>query len=268
MGYRFFMTIKITTIITSLNTENFISRAIESFLAQNYDNKELIIVDGKSTDSTHQIIKSYLNNNPGIIKMVTQEGTGLSNARNIGIKVASGDIIGFLGADDLLDKDIFEKMANYSQLTENYDVIYFNSYIISKNEITFNNSASRNFTKKNLLKFPPIAPGEAFYYKKHIFNDFQFNENNLCTSDYEFNMALVSSRKHVFFPINETGVYWINYGNNISSKYYKEQRYETIAVMLKYCSKFSDYKKVILYNLKNLIKFNKNVLEAYRRIMK
>lgn len=50
--------IKITTIITSFNSENWISGAIDSFLVQDYDDKELIIFDGISTDGTHKIIKN------------------------------------------------------------------------------------------------------------------------------------------------------------------------------------------------------------------
>ncbi len=159
-------------------------------------------------------------------------------------------------------------MSYYSLINYNYDVIYFNSYIIASDQITLNQSAAIKFTPKNLRKFPPIAPGEAFYYKKHIFDKFSFNEKNSCTCDYEFNMALVTSNnKYLFYPINEVGVFWINRSNdNISSRYKKIQRYETIAIMFKYCRNFKDIRKVIMLNLKNIFKYNFNILKCYNNI--
>ena len=87
--------------MTSFDTVDSISGSIESFLSQLYPNKELIIVDGKSKDSTHQIIKSYQEKHPNLIKWVNEKDKNLHHARNIGVKAATGDIIGFLGADDV-----------------------------------------------------------------------------------------------------------------------------------------------------------------------
>lgn len=124
------MAIKITTIITSLNTKETIAHAIESFLQQDYEHKELIIVDGKSTDGTCDIIRKYINLYPKLIIWINSSDTGIHNARNIAVRVATGDIIGFLGADDLLHKDIYTKLSYYSLINYNYDVIYFKFMLI------------------------------------------------------------------------------------------------------------------------------------------
>ncbi len=258
----------ITTVITSLNMENSIADSIKSFLEQDYPYKQLVIVDGKSTDNSHEIIADFVNKHQDIITWVKEYDKNLSDARNIAIKHTKGNIIGFLGADDLLCKGIFTKIAEFTKIADHYDAIYFNSYIIAKNEIVFRNSATIEFNKRNLRKLPPIVPGEAIYYKKELFDCHKFNEKNPNTLDYEFNMDLVTANKnYIFCPLNETGVYWINKnGHNISSIHGKEQRYETIAIMFKYCKRYSDYKKIIGYNLKNILKNYRNIKNAYNKI--
>ena len=85
-----------TVIIPLHNKEKHIERAIESVLKQKYRNFELIIVDDGSTDSSTDKIKHYGNS----IKIIVQKNTGVSSARNTGIKHANNEFIAFLDADD------------------------------------------------------------------------------------------------------------------------------------------------------------------------
>ena len=82
----------------SLNSADFIEDAIESVLAQDYKNVEYIIIDGASTDGTLDIIEKYKNK---IAKIVSEPDKGIYDAMNKGIKIARGDIVGFLNSDDL-----------------------------------------------------------------------------------------------------------------------------------------------------------------------
>ena len=74
-----------------------LEQAIRSVLAQSYDNIEFIIVDGGSTDGTLEIIRRY---NDRIDQWVSEPDRGLYDAMNKGIALSSGDLIGFLNADD------------------------------------------------------------------------------------------------------------------------------------------------------------------------
>lgn len=225
---------KISVIITAFNGANYIKTAIESFLDQDYDNKELVIIDGISTDGTHEIIAKYVDKFPQTIKWIKEKDCGISNARNIALKYVTGDIIGFLGCDDILHKNFFKEFAYYATLNPNFDVAYFNSYCIGFSN-AFSNSADIRFTKRNLIKHCPIASGESFYYRSKIFESHRFNEKNRYSMDYELNMALVSSQqKYLFFPISITAVFNQDIGNNISSSSALKQRLETVAVQLKY----------------------------------
>ena len=87
----------ITIITVVKNSAPTIEKCIRSVLEQNYDKIEHIIIDGKSNDGTTKILKKYKNK---INKIVIQDDKGIWDAMNKGVEIASGDIIGFLNADD------------------------------------------------------------------------------------------------------------------------------------------------------------------------
>ena len=90
---------KISIITVTKNSQKYLKENIESVLNQNYKNYEHIIVDGNSSDNTLKIIESFKNK----IKLIKNyNDRGLYHAMNVGIKNASGDIIGILNSDDML----------------------------------------------------------------------------------------------------------------------------------------------------------------------
>ena len=79
------------------NAEDTISDTIQSVLSQDYEDVEYIIVDGKSTDRTLEIIQTIKNG----IQLISEKDQGIYDAMNKGINIASGDVIGILNADDV-----------------------------------------------------------------------------------------------------------------------------------------------------------------------
>ena len=108
---------KISVIIPVYYTNpEFLQKAINSVLNQTYKNIEVIIVNDGSTDNnTLNFLKTLNNKN---INIINQENKGAGGARNTGINSATGDYIGFLDADDWLDKNFYEVLLN---LCENND---------------------------------------------------------------------------------------------------------------------------------------------------
>ncbi len=259
---------RISVIITTFNAAKFLPKAIESFLEQNYDDKELLILDDISTDGTHEIIASYQQKFPQFIKWIKEKDFGISNARNIALKHVNGDVVGFLGADDFFHKNFFEEMEYYAKNNPKFDVIYFNNYCVGLSS-SFDASSTISVTRRNLIKHCPIGSGESFYYRREIFNSLRFNEKNFYCMDYELNMSLVSSKKpngekYLFYPVNVTAVFNGNDGKNISSANSLKQRLETVAVQIKY-SKCLQEKLQVLGRAKKIIL--KNFCE-FRKISK
>ena len=86
---------KISVVTPTLNCGQFIRDCIESVLAQNYENFEHIIVDGGSADGTVDVLREYPH-----LTWVSEPDDGEVFALNKALKIASGDIIGWLNADD------------------------------------------------------------------------------------------------------------------------------------------------------------------------
>jgi glycosyltransferase involved in cell wall biosynthesis len=108
MGFR------ISIVTATLNRKEFIGRCIESIAAQPYPDKEHIIVDGGSTDGALEIIQEYAARYPHI-KWRSGRDSGISDAFNKGLAMATGDAIGVLGDDDFCEPDIFAMVAEEFQ---------------------------------------------------------------------------------------------------------------------------------------------------------
>ena len=94
------------SIITPVrNGERFLVSCIESVLSQSYPDVEHIFVDGRSTDGTLTILAEYSKTHPDRIKYVSGYDNSIGEAWNKGLRMATGDVFGWLGADDILYPD-------------------------------------------------------------------------------------------------------------------------------------------------------------------
>jgi len=87
----------VSVVMPTYNCEDFVKEAIDSVLAQDLEDVELIVIDDGSTDSTRSIIESFGTS----VRAVSQKNAGAAAARNHGIRLARGKYISFLDADDL-----------------------------------------------------------------------------------------------------------------------------------------------------------------------
>jgi glycosyltransferase involved in cell wall biosynthesis len=101
----------ISIIVPVYNMESYLDRCMSSILNQTYKNLEIILVDDGSTDSSPKMCDDYaIKDNR--IKVVHKENGGLSDARNAGLKIATGNYIGYVDSDDWIELDMYERMYN------------------------------------------------------------------------------------------------------------------------------------------------------------
>jgi glycosyltransferase involved in cell wall biosynthesis len=118
---------KISVIIPVYNAEKFLSRCLESIISQDYKNLEIICVDDGSTDESLNLINYYANKDSRI-KIISQFNQGAAQARNKGIKQATGDYISFIDADDYIAQGLYSLFAK--QIADgDIDIFMFNGSI-------------------------------------------------------------------------------------------------------------------------------------------
>ena len=100
----------ISVIIPTYNQAQFIEEAVESVLGQSYRNLEIIVVDDGSTDNTKDILRSYIEKKK--IHYFYQENSGVSSARNMGVRVSHGEYISFLDSDDFWAAEHLQQLLN------------------------------------------------------------------------------------------------------------------------------------------------------------
>ncbi|MDO4190908.1 MAG: glycosyltransferase, partial [Bacteroidales bacterium] len=121
----------VSIITVCFNAEKTIEQTIQSVINQTYSNIEYIIIDGKSTDSTLNIVSKYKDN---IATIISEPDNGIYDAMNKGIKLSSGELIGIINADDWYEKDAVKIMVNKYLSTENKDnSLYYGMIRIWKN---------------------------------------------------------------------------------------------------------------------------------------
>ena len=113
--------LKISVITVTKNSEKFLEENINSLKNQTYKNFEHIIIDGKSTDRTIEIIKK---NRDKIGYWISEPDRGLYDAMNKGIEASTGDIIGILNSDDIYFPDALKIVNNYFSDEENLDFLF------------------------------------------------------------------------------------------------------------------------------------------------
>lgn len=114
----------ISIIVPVYNVETYLQECLDSLINQTYQNIEIIIVNDESPDNCLQIIEDYARKD-NRIKYIDQKNTGLSGARNAGIKLSTGDFIMFVDSDDWIDVDCLEQMSKYAM---NHDLVIASYY--------------------------------------------------------------------------------------------------------------------------------------------
>jgi len=104
---------KISIVIPSYNKVKYIRETLESIVSQKYPNLEIIIQDGGSTDGTVEIIKQFAKEHPKIVKWDSKKDKGQVDAINVGLKKATGDILCFINADDIYERESLNKVGKH-----------------------------------------------------------------------------------------------------------------------------------------------------------
>jgi len=196
------MSIKISVITASYNNIATVSDTYHSLREQTYSNIERIWIDGASSDGTKELLESLYNSNNGVF--ISESDKGIYNALNKGIKLATGDVVGFLHADDTFnDKHCIECIAKIFSDPE-VQVVYGDLVYVKKDSTSevVRRWKSKKFNK-SLLKSGWMPPHPTLYIRREIYQNLGgFDENYKISSDYDFilKLFLIPNLKIIYLP--------------------------------------------------------------------
>ena len=180
---------KVSVIVPIYNVEKYLEKCINSLLSQTLEDIQIILVNDGSKDNSGNIAKEYEKNNKNRVIYVEKENGGLSDARNYGLKYATGDFIAFLDSDDYIEKNAYEEMYNKA-IEENVDYVECDFIWEFPNKIRVDKQYPYK-NKKEMLSFVRVVAWNKLIKRQLITdNNLEFPKG-LRYEDVEFTYKLI-----------------------------------------------------------------------------
>ena len=180
---------KVSVIVPIYNVEKYLEKCINSLLSQTLEDIQIILVNDGSKDNSGNIAREYEKNNKNRIIYVEKENGGLSDARNYGLKYATGDFIAFLDSDDYIEKNAYEEMYNKA-IEENADYVECDFIWEFPNKIRVDKQYPYK-NKKEMLSFVRVVAWNKLIKRQLITdNNLEFPKG-LRYEDVEFTYKLI-----------------------------------------------------------------------------
>jgi len=173
---------KVSIIIPAYNVQDYIGTCLDSLVNQTLPDLELIIINDGSVDNTREVIESYREKYPDMIKAFHVENSGAAAARNVGLENATGEYIGFVDSDDYVREDTYELLYNAAKENDAGIVCcgYCREGIHSTRKMPFGNKniLAEDVFDKNIFE-QPLLFDEVPYLWNKIFRADIIRDNNI-----------------------------------------------------------------------------------------
>lgn len=185
---------KVSIITVCFNNVDTIQATIESVRSQNYHDTEYIVVDGRSSDGTLEVIESYSN---FITSKVSEPDQGLYDAINKGIELATGDVVGLLHADDIFNSNhVISDVVNLFKTTA-CDAVYGDLQYVDRDDT---NKIVRNWKagvyKAGMFLKGWMPPHPTLYLRRDLFAQYGvYNTSFKISADYELMLRFIHKHK-------------------------------------------------------------------------
>lgn len=221
-------TLLVSVIVPIYNVEIYLKECIDSILNQTYKNIEVILVDDESPDSCGEICDDYVLRDKRV-KVIHKKNGGLSDARNAGMKVATGDLITFVDSDDYISPDFIKKL---------YDVMckYDSDIAIANMKRTSRRDENNNEIVGNVViynaeealirmlygtPFGTSACGKLF--KRDLFKNVVFPYGKFSEDLFTIYITILKSRQVAYVEFDGYFYYYRDEGSIVVSNYKKKQ---------------------------------------------
>lgn len=229
---------KVSVVIPIYNIEKYLRQCLDSVVNQTLKDIEIICINDGSTDNSLDILEEYQKNDDRIKIVNLKENMGVSNARNKGIELASGEYIGFVDPDDYIDLDFYEKLYKKAFQT-NADIVKGNDlnvlYPDGTKEIRPQNE-SIEINKLNFwVQFTTAIFKREFLLKNEI--DFPCSLN-VCEDIAFVTKAAILANSIVIEP--SANYYYIRRNDSLDSNHYDTRKIDSVINYVDIITKLSE----------------------------
>ena len=193
---------KISVIIPVYNAEDSIMKCVESYLVQQYDDLEIILIDDNSCDNSFQLCEEISRKHKNIFTYKS-ERNGVSAARNTGLKYATGDIISFCDADDTAESNILSTVKENFDKNKNIRILVSGYKNVLKNGTVINHCIRNNcIWNAKKLSYHVIYDRNIMgsvcnkFFRREILEDILFDETLSYCEDTHFVMRVLDKHKN------------------------------------------------------------------------
>jgi len=209
---------EVSVIMPTFNNAKYIASAIDSVLAQTFQNFELIVVDDGSTDNTKQIMDAYLKTDSRIKYVYQENSGGAARPKNTGIKIAGGIYIAVLDSDDIWLPSKLERQVRVLKKSEDSTGLVSCSFLVKKDGKIQGKIFINQYSKQlqNIMLRDYLGPGSCVLYKKTALDKVGLFDENLRTSqDWEMRIRLLQF--YEVSVVNQPLVIYLLHQENISN---------------------------------------------------
>ena len=159
----------LVSIITPvLNSVNYLAVCLQSVLNQTYPCVEHVVVDGGSSDGTLEVLSIYQAKYPSRIRFISELDKGAGDAWNKGLKMARGDIFGWLGADDIYEHEAVTTVVEFFQVNQNISFVFGGCNYINEQGRVIGKAFARNFNLREAISDDCPIPCPSAFYKREV----------------------------------------------------------------------------------------------------
>jgi glycosyltransferase involved in cell wall biosynthesis len=205
-----------TIVVPTFNRERLVGETIESVLAQDYPNVELLVLDDGSTDGTPDLLRDYAREHPGRFRFERHENMGQARTLNRGFEIARGDIVGYLNSDDLLLPGAISKLVDALESDPDAVGVYPAFQVIDEDGEVRQTMAPPEYSAALSLRVHHCIVFVGALFRRHVYDEIGGWDPSF-TYLADFDWCLRASKLGAFRLVPEPLACWRQHGESYNA---------------------------------------------------
>ncbi len=256
----------ISIIVPVYNVKNYLKKCLDSLVNQTYKNLEIIVVNDGSDDGSEEICNEYARKYD-FIQVIEKENGGLSDARNCGIRAATGEYIGFVDSDDWIENDMYQSLIEVI-IKYNADIAMCGRYIVQGNSVLSLYTSEKIRVYKGNEALKQLLLGKELdssvcdkLFHKSLIKDIEFPIGKIHEDIFTTHKIVNKCKKMVH--IGSPKYYYYNRKGSITKSQFSKRNFDLIEAYQQIREEYENlqFNDIIEFN------YNKNIIHLLNKII-